>query len=42
MVEFKAVHSFRDVRYKESESMILSAENLSYSYGDRLLFENIT
>ena len=42
MVEFKAVHSFRDVRYKEIESMILSAENLSYSYGDRLLFENIT
>ena len=42
MVEFKAVHSFRDDRYKESESMILSAENLSYSYGDRLLFENIT
>ena len=22
--------------------MILSAEDLSYSYGDRLLFENIT
>ena len=42
MVEFKVVHSFRDVRYKEIESMILSAENLSYSYGDRLLFENIT
>ena len=30
MVEFKAVHSFRDVSYKEIESMILSAENRKF------------